>query len=158
MAQTIIAIAALILLPVMAAVNIAALRKAQKACGKRLAKLNSRKSQMLYALMPISALLIVFSLFRDFGAAGAFAICGCGVLGFYLSCREICFNTSASICEHGCILSGGYFLFDDVVEADCSIPNLILITTQSRGKRSFQVFGEAKAEIVKVIKEKSLNA
>ena len=155
MARNVIAIAAAILLPVMAAVNAAAVIKAKKACGERLVKLENQKKAAHYALLPVSALLIPLCILRDFGATGAFAICGCGVLGFYLSLREICFRTAAGICEKGCILSPSYFLFDELIEANCSSPNLLVIATASSVKKTFQVSAEARSEIVKAIKEKN---
>ena len=155
MARNVIVIAAAILLPVMAAANIAALHKARKACGERVAKLETPKKAPLYALAPVSALLIPLCLVRDFSASGAFAICGCGVLGFYLSLRELCFRSAAGICKGGCILSPSYFLFDDIEEADTSSPNLLVIATTAGAKKSFQLSAEARAQVVGAIKEKN---
>ena len=155
MARAAIAIAAAVLLPVMAAANMAALHKAKKACGERVARLDGQKKGALYALAPVSALLIPLCLLRDFSASGAFAICGCGVLGFYLSVRELCFRSAAGICRNGCVLAPGYFLFDDVVEADTSSPNLLVVTTSSRAKKSFQLSADARFQVVNAIKEKN---
>ena len=155
MARNIIVIVAAILLPVMAAVNIAALSKAKKACGERIVKLEGPKKAPLYALAPVSALLIPLCLLRGFSASGAFAICGCGVLGFYLSLRELFFRSSSSICKNGCVLSPSYFLFDEVVETDTSSPNLLVVTTSARAKKSFQLSAEARSQVVSAIKERN---
>ena len=155
MARIAIVIAAGVLLPVMAAVNMAAVTKAKRACGERVAKLEGQKWGALCALLPVSALLIPLSLVRDFSASGAFAICGCGVLGFYLSLREICFRLAAGICRNGCVLASSYFLFDELIEADCSSPNLLAVTTSARVKKSFQLSAEARAQVVNAIKEKN---
>ena len=155
MARIAIVMAAGVFLPVMAAVNIAAVTKAKRACGERVAKLEGQKKGALYALLPVSALLIPLCLLRDFSASGAFAICGCGVLGFYLSVRELCFKSAAGVCRNGCVLAPSYFLFDEVVEADCSSPNLLVVTTASRARKSFQLSAEACAQVVSAIKEKN---
>ena len=158
MARNAIAMAAAALIPVMAAVNMAALHKARKACGERVARLESKKNAGLYALLPVSVALIPLSLLRDFGASGAFAVCGCGVLGFYLSLRELCFRSAAGICMNGCILSPGYFLFEDVAEADTSSPNLLAVATKAGARKSFQLSDGARAQVVAAIREKNPDA
>ncbi len=150
--------AALALLPVAAALNLTALLRAKKACGKKEASLNAKIHPALFLLIPLSVLLIAACFFRDFSLGGSFAVCGCGILGFYLSLREFCFRAAAGIYENGCILSPGFFLFRDAEEAESPEDGVLAVTTKTREKKMFQIHNAGRAKILAALREKNPRA
>lgn len=128
---------ALALTPVAALAAIIPLFRTRKAMGEKRGRLPEKKSALTFLLPPVSAALILLCFVRDFKPSAAFSICGCGVLGVYLSIKEICLRFSAGIYEHGFIANSDFLFFKDIDSAEISADGSIAITTKTRDLKNF---------------------
>ena len=148
-------ISSLALLPVAALFLAVTFFRTKKKLGEKRGAFRKKTSPLAFLIPPASIALILLCLIRDFQTTGMLAICGCGILGFYLSGREILIMIFSGIYEEGFIIGSDFFFFENISRIDCSQENLMTVESKTKEQKTIHVQKNDVVEIIAAAKKKN---
>ncbi len=97
-----------------------------------------------FGVMLVTPILIGLNFFREFDAYVRIAICGVGVLGFYIAFHDMLYARMGGLYENGLIWHGSRILFDELDFIERPDPYTLVFQLRDR-TRLTSVFGDSAA-------------
>ena len=135
---TIIPAISFCLLPVCAVILLLQLRVLKKKMGPCEYIFPHKFRMQFIGIMVCAPVLIGLNYFRNFDALTVFAICGVGVLGFYIAFHDILYMSVGGIYENGLIWNSAFLFYDTIDTVSHFEKTTIEIMTKDRNKKCIE--------------------
>lgn len=94
------------------------------------------KSPYVYGVVFISTIaLIAVNYIRKLEFLTVFAVCGVGVLGFYIGIKEFLYSCFAGMYTYGILWAGDYIFFTEIESYSLNERFTLTISTRDRGQK-----------------------
>jgi len=121
-------------------------RTVKRRLGERLECFIRPYRLQFFGVMAVAPILIGLNFVRDFDAVVRVAICGVGVLGFYIAFHDMFFARMGGLYENGVIWHGSCVYFGDLDFIERPDPYTVVFQTRQRDRVTMVLADAAAAE------------
>ncbi|ULQ60930.1 hypothetical protein K7I13_06645 [Brucepastera parasyntrophica] len=146
------------LLPVIFIVCFVRSRSLRKKMGARELVMPQKYRLQFLGVLCSAPILIGLTYIRKFDALSVTAICGVGVLGFFIAIQDILYSGISGVYENGLIWNSSYLFFNDIDEVSLPEEATLVLLTKDRTRKVFSSNDTALLTNVKEVIEKKLNS
>jgi hypothetical protein len=114
-------------------------------------------SLQFFGVMLCTPVLIALNYVRDLDVLTRIAVCGVGVLGFYIALHDLVFSRINGIYRNGLVWHGTSVFFSDIDTVENLGPATFLVTLHDRSRVTIVASSDTQAAQIRLALEKTLN-